>query len=803
MPARELFKRIGASIGALAMCVVTFSGTLQSANADEDTAIQPKQAGLQSTTQQVDAQAAARDIVCTEGTVYSVSSGGQLRGITDGKVFDVGSSASGRNNQFNGLGIGSEGKTVYAYNRSDQYIYQYDVSNGTWSSKKSYSGYMSGFDGTLVAGAVDLSTGNYLFGGFDSNRRTQTFQLWEYNTDTEQISYKGYVDTTKGAGATNGDMAFDANGNIFIVRGSGSTTTVFSVTAANLAAAVGGAITSSGSNSFTTTSDVNGIAFDASGKAYLGAGSTIESFNMPDWSNKTTVTNGLSSSTDLASCSSPATVTLEKVVNGRVNSTDQFTLVLKDGPTELGKATTEGTANGVQSERVGPQPIVRNKTLAFSESAAGTTNINQYVSTWQCVVDGTTQLASGEGMSGSVTIPTTGSAVLCRFTNSPLVAHVNVTKTVLDAGGGNSQPGVGWTVGSNTSATQGTASQSPAGSQQTGTDGKASWSLTYDKPDSLASVHVNETQQTGYAFVSGQCVVKDNNGAAVGNAISIPSESGVDITGVKPGYTVDCSFTNRLQNASLTIVKVVEGEYGKFVGSADPDAFKLTATAEGVVTAFKSGVKQDVNPGTYAIGETQLPGYEQDGDVVCKDGNTDLQVNGSKVAIGNGQHVTCTITNKDMAGSVTWLKTDESGHALGDSQWTLTGPDVPTNTTIADCTSAVCPTGTYADQDPRPGYFELLGQHWGDYILVEYKAPAGYERDTTEHPYTINSERWKNDLNGVTNAGTFVNKQKTPPTLPFTGGVSTDAYVIGGSMLMAVALGGGFVMRRRAMRNIH
>jgi LPXTG-motif cell wall-anchored protein len=146
---------------------------------------------------------------------------------------------------------------------------------------------------------------------------------------------------------------------------------------------------------------------------------------------------------------------------------------------------------------------------------------------------------------------------------------------------------------------------------------------------------------------------------------------------------------------------------------------------------------------------------------------------------------------------VTWLKTDESGHALGDSQWTLTGPDVPTNTTIADCTSAVCPTGTYADQDPRPGYFELLGQHWGDYILVEYKAPAGYERDTTEHPYTINSERWKNDLNGVTNAGTFVNKQKTPPTLPFTGGVSTDAFVIGGSVIMLLALGTGVVIRRR------
>jgi hypothetical protein len=762
------------------------------------------------------ALAASMPIMCTAGTVYSVSSGGQLRQITNGIVTAVGTAASNVSS-FNGVGIGSGGGSVYAYERTNNdqtmTLYQYNVTTGAWAKVPNLSAYNTtlsnngNYSGSLVAGAVDLSTGNYFFGGFQTTssasgpgtRYSQVFKIWQYTPSSNSIVYKGYVTTISNSssqpGATNGDMAFDANGNIFIVRGSGSTTTVFSVTAANLAAAVGGAITSSGSNSFTTTSDVNGIAFDASGKAYLGAGSTIESFNMPDWSNKTTVTNGLSSSTDLASCSSPATVTLEKVVNGRVNSTDQFTLVLKDGPTELGKATTEGTANGVQSERVGPQPTVRNKTLTFSESAAGTTNINQYVSTWQCVVDGTTQLASGEGMSGSVTIPTTGSAVLCRFTNSPLVAHVNVTKTVLDAGGGNSQPGVGWTVGSNTSATQGTASQSPAGSQQTGTDGKASWSLTYDKPDSLASVHVNETQQTGYAFVSGQCVVKDNNGAAVGNAISIPSESGVDITGVKPGYTVDCSFTNRLQKASLTIIKTIDATFG---GSAKPDDFKLTATPEGkTAIAFTSNETQDVDPGTYAIGETLLPGYEQDGVVACAADGKPLALTDAKVSIANGQNVICTIANKTLPGTVTWLKTDESGHALGDSQWTLTGPDVPTNTTIADCTSAVCPTGTYADQDPRPGYFELLGQHWGDYILVEYKAPAGYERDTTEHPYTINSERWKNDLNGVTNAGTFVNKQKTPPTLPFTGGVSTDAFVIGGSVMMLLALGTGVVIRRR------
>ena len=77
------------------------------------------------------------------------------------------------------------------------------------------------------------------------------------------------------------------------------------------------------------------------GKPDLGNSKTVASYDMPNWSNPTTVTTG-ANSTDLASCSSPATITLEKDVKKRVATGDQFGLSLSQGGTVLGSTTTEG-----------------------------------------------------------------------------------------------------------------------------------------------------------------------------------------------------------------------------------------------------------------------------------------------------------------------------------------------------------------------------------------------------------------------------------------------------------------------------
>ncbi|MEE8684940.1 MAG: SpaA isopeptide-forming pilin-related protein [Bifidobacterium mongoliense] len=684
-------------------------------------------------------------------------------------------------------------------------MYTFSTASGSWTNTNdSYdtSAWNNGsFGGSLVAGAVDLNNGKYMFGGFDTipsrswPGSMQVFKLWQYDPGaTPKFTYLGYLNTNKDVGyTTNGDMAFDAQGNLFVVRGSGTNTTVFSVTAANLAQAGGGLIASSASNTFQTSENVNGVAFDASGKAYLGSSTTLQSYDMPNWSNQSTVTDSLKASTDLASCSSPATITVQKVVKGRVTPTDQFTMSLNDAQTQLGSATTSGTQNGLQSDQVGPQPTVRGKTLSFSETGAGGANLDNYATTYQCTVDGAAMspAVAGSGTSGRVTIPSSGDAVVCQFTNSPLIARVNVTKTLLDQNGANPQPGSDWTMGMSATPSSGTVTQSPSGSQQTDSQGKASWTVNFGTADSAANVAVNETQKTGYRFASGQCVVTDNNGDK-GSPVTMTSQEGVSDLAVLPGETVDCSFTNQKQQTSLTLVKVVHNAFG---GTAGVNDFNLAATSGGGSSlGFTSGQKQDVAPGTYTLSEKDLAGtgYVRKG-VTCSDEDGNLAVDGTAVDVADGKNVTCRITNDDEPGSVSWSKEDVQGLALSGSTWLLTGTGVPLNTVVTDCTSAgQCGSGPYDDQDPRPGHFKLSNQQWGSYALSERTAPAGYVLSDATHDYTISAA----DRDYAFPAA-FVNKQQTPPTLPLTGGMSTDSFLLGGLGLIVVAIGAGVVLRKR------
>ena len=795
---RQKFRGIAASI---AVCLGLVLLPMASAQAETGAADQGP----------VSASGSASMIHCDSGYIYSSGSTGQLYQIDPkGTVDSVGSRAPGAND-FNGLGIGPQGTSVYAYNRTNNNrsvtMYTFSTASGSWTNTNdSYdtSAWSNGsFRGNLVAGAVDLNNGKYMFGGFDTiwswPGSMQVFKLWQYDPGaTPKFTYLGYLNTNEGVvyptghGMTNGDMAFDAQGNLFVVRSSRTNTTVFSVTAANLAQANGNPIASSASHTFQTSADVNGVSFDASGKAYLGSSTTLQSYDMPNWSNQSTVTRSLQASTDLASCSSPATITVQKVVKGRVTPTDQFTMSLNDAQTQLGSATTSGTQNGLQSDQVGPQPTVRGKTLSFSETGAGGANLDNYATTYQCTVDGAAMspAVAGSGTRGRVTIPSSGDAVVCQFTNSPLIARVNVTKTLLDQNGANPQPGSDWTMGMSATPSSGTV-KSLSGSQQTDSQGKASWTVNFGTADSAANVAVNETQKTGYRFASGQCVVTDNNGDK-GSPVTMTSQEGVSDLAVLPGETVDCSFTNQKQQTSLTLVKVVHNAFG---GTAGVNDFNLAATPGGGSSlGFTSGQKQDVAPGTYTLSEKDLAGtgYVRTG-VTCSDEDGNLAVDGTAVDVADGKNVTCVITNDDEPGSVSWSKEDVQGSALSGSTWLLTGTGVPLNTVVTDCTSAgQCGRGPYDDQDRRPGHFKLSNQQWGSYALSERTAPAGYVLSDATHDYTISAA----DRDHVFHAA-FVNKQQTPPTLPLTGGMSTDSFLLGGLGLIVVAIGAGVVLRKR------
>jgi LPXTG-motif cell wall-anchored protein len=822
--------------------------------------------------------------------VYSVSSTGQLYSIVNGSVTAVGARAS-EVTDFNGLGIGSGGGPIYAYQRSGDNadkakIFKYDSSTGTWSSQMT-NAFSTGLHNFLVAGAVDLNTNAYLFGGFTKNG-TQ-FKLWKY-TGSGTPTYLGYLDTSANAGgASNGDMAFDAAGNLFVVRGSAFNTTVFSVTAANLANANGGKITSSGSSTFNTTNNVNGVAFDASGKAYLGSGSTLQSFTMPSWTGSATVTTGLNDSTDLASCSSPATITLEKDVKGRVNSSDQFALSLDQGTTNLGKNTTTGTATGVQDQRVGPLPTARNTTVSFSEVAApGTgTDLTQYATTWACKVDGTLT-KSGTGTTGTMPIPSSGQAVLCQFVNSPLLAKVTIHKQLQEASGADAGVGSNWPVSATLANTSGTVTMLNAGTVNTNSSGDSSWTAKFGTTSASTDIKVSEQQKDGYAFASGKCTVTHLDGTTA--STNLTSANAQTVAGVKAGDQVDCTYTNKLSKAKLTLVKKVNNQYG---GTATASDFTLTAAGKDTVTGKgdSDAVKdQSVTPGEYTLSESGGgAGYVQDGawicdnatvsnsevnltagsDVTCTVTNKDVPakltlkkvvkggtaapgdftltakgskdtvagagnssaVTGKNVSIGAytlsesggptgyeqdgawdcgsatmsdttvtlkpGDDVTCTVTNVAKQGAVTWKKEDGSGNALTGSEWTLTPPS-GSDVTVADCVADSAAACDGPDKDPKGGQFSMTGLAWGQYVLVESKAPAGYVLDsTTKHKFTVDGKNLSLDL------GSIKNEQAKAVTLPLTGGTGTDIFVISGGVLLVGGAAAATIYGIRRRHRMH
>lgn len=746
--------------------------------------------------------------VCTPGQIYGVTEGGQLRAISpSGTVTNLGTAASGVD-AFNDLGIGSGGSLVYAVERSstsgtsqNATVWQYNTTTGTWASTGYSTSSLGGNTGTnMVGGAVDLKTGLFYFGGFTSSG---DFKVYEYNpSGSPRIKLKGTI-VTASTSSANGDIAFNANGDLFVVHGNGNQTTVYSVTAANLAAATGGNITSSQSATVETLNNVNGVAFDSSGRAYLGTGSELRSYAMPNWSDeKKVVTSGLGTS-DLASCSSPATVTIQKFVQGgRVNPNDQFNLTLSQGTTVLGTALTQGNTSGLQTQQIGPQPTARGVTLSFKETASGSTTLSNYVSSWTCTVDGDAY-TSGQGTSGTVQIPATGDVIVCRITNAPLVASVSISKTVLDTNGENGQPGAGWTVGAAPSL--GTIVSTPAAStQSTNAQGNASWSLKFSSASDKTNVSVSEVQKTGYEFVEGQCLIQSLDGSIT--PVDLHSAAAQSLTNIKPGDQVQCSYANKQIPGSISWQKVTDDSPAANIGGSTftvkgPGATGPTVTVSDCVGANAAACAASADKderagylkvtglawGTYTIVETVAPtGFTLD--------STPRTVTITAANAQAGATMTA-VVNARITGSVTWTKTaTDKTTLLGGSVWKLAGPGLASGgVTVEDCIQASAANCTGPDKDPAAGKFRVDGLRWGDFTLTETSAPLGYVLDTTPHTFTISGTVLTVAL------GAFVNELGTPPTLPLTGGISRDFYsLLGlGVLLMAFAL---LVVRRVWLR---
>lgn len=249
----------------------------------------------------------------------------------------------------------------------------------------------------------------------------------------------------------------------------------------------------------------------------------------------------------------------------------------------------------------------------------------------------------------------------------------------------------------------------------------------------------------------------------------------------------------------------------------------------------------DLANGTYQLKEKAAPnGYEVSDTVY-----TITIANGTATwspAFGAG-NTGNKIANTRKTGAVTWTKvSSDSNNAkpLPGSQWTLKQTKTfswengvakyidadATLGTVTDCVNdennvADCSTqtGAYVDLDGDSGKFKISGLVWGEYELVESKAPDGYDLDATPHKFRIGplegdniAGNWYANTHFNTEGTSAYNEQTTFTVnggniknqpgviLPGTGGAG-DYWIYAAALVAAligvVAVGMALKVRRR------
>ncbi|WP_369185280.1 hypothetical protein [Streptomyces sp. Y1] len=360
----------------------------------------------------------------------------------------------------NALGITNGGAAVYALNFPDAggnaLVYAYTVATGTWAS---FPVRLS--QPFFVAGAVNPDNGIYYFANYGAGTASSPGVGTLYGFDTTTNTFIGAVGQFtlpfNSAGFSNGDITFDGAGNMYVLAQSGTDTV--------LALVQGPLPTTAGTQQLTlqklssisnpTSDSYNGDAFDSSGNLYV-------SFNkrQPDGTtraelerinpNTGKVAAGPSTSTntalfsDLASCALNPTLALQKNVVGRfaqtASSNDQFALsITGGGVTQNNKATTAGTATGLQPQAAGPVIGRPGQTYTLTETGASGADLANYTTTYDCVdtANGNASVASGNGTTITLPFPNTQADkpspnVVCTFTNTPVPARpaLSLAKTV-------------------------------------------------------------------------------------------------------------------------------------------------------------------------------------------------------------------------------------------------------------------------------------------------------------------------------------------------------------------------------------
>jgi uncharacterized repeat protein (TIGR01451 family) len=457
------------------------------------------------------------------------------------------------------------------------------------------------------------------------------------------------------------------------------------------------------------TATFNGIALNANGELFIqwasGTTTTIQKVdpgngNILSPANGTTINftgggSGSGNGVDMAACSTPPSLELEKSVDNRQADTDQFTLSITGGnvaPGPSNPVTTvnppTGAANGVQTPGAGPVIVRPGMSYTFTETGAGTpTNLNNYTTTFGCVNQGanptvvvppTPVQSTDGGTSISFVLPAphpqAGEAILCRFTNTAKLGAITIIKRTNPRGlpqafNFTAAPALGGTC------TQPAASFTLNDANNMTADNTANTQACTSVP--LGTYTVTEPGTPGFSLEDLEC-----EDGGIGGGVSNRDTGTATITLTQADQHVTCTYVNEQLTGGITIIKRTDprGVPQDFHFTASP-ALGGTCTqddrasftlhdADSTTRADSDANRQvctDVPVGTtYTVTETGPPdGFSRE-DLECNSvgttpggsAMTNLAAGTATITLTDAsQHIECVYTNLQLAPALVQNKT--------------------------------------------------------------------------------------------------------------------------------------------------
>ncbi|MFS0263835.1 SpaA isopeptide-forming pilin-related protein [Corynebacterium striatum] len=646
------------------------------------------------------------------------------------------------------------GRSVWGYDRTGQYENYYDSSTQRWYH------WVPGYWETVTVKRPQMNIWRYLNG---------------------QVEYVGFVPINAPYGATmNGDIAFNQNGDVFILYHSGDQVRIVSASKEALDSAKGGEIKAAKPNELTLPLDnglqVNGIAFNDDGRLFIQTSGTHATAGPRQylWDPNTGALSrpfemrSFTAGTDLASCVEFPTISLQKDVKNRAEKTDQFGLRIEridsadsSKSTVVSQNTTTGTATGIQEEQAGPVPAVPSAKYRLIERGAVTAgssqegaNLSNYETDFECTARDSNglelesvDLALEEDKSAAhlerawtLTMPTIQDlrnhlTINCIYTNEPNKGAVSWQKVGEDKAllGGSE-----WTLRSVDADSEfeplkieeciANSAQDCAGADKDPEEGKF-------RIDSLpfGNYELVETKAPeGYRKLAEPIRFKHEHGGDKHNADENISILG-DIVNTKGGVLI---WTKEDGNGAL----LGGSEWSLTVKEKDP-----IKVVDNTGQDNYEGRDIDERPGYFKVKDLALGEYELR-ETKAPDGYRKLEGVVETVVIDDVEKDIEVGPFENFKLRLDWNKVDAAnpdGDPLAGSVWELELPDGSVQE-IQDCEEAPCAAD--GDLNSKPGEFTVATLSNGKYTLKEKKAPEGYIRIEDEVAIEVFSDGYS--LNG-------------------------------------------------------